>query len=109
MPKSSEIKFTIGLDDNHIPEEIQWEAADSGMAGKKNCGAMLLSVWDPAERTTMKIDLWTKDMTVDDMKRFFYETMISMADTYKRATNDDGNAEELRKFSESFGKKASLF
>jgi|SRR6185369_5519849 len=107
--KTSEIKFTIALDENKIPEKIQWEASDSGIVGKKNCGAMLLAVWDPKELTTMRIDLWTKDMPVDDMKRFFYETLMSMADTYLRATDDKLNAEEMRKFSQSFAKKMELF
>ena len=107
--KESEIKFTINLDENNIPEKIQWEATDSGIIGKKNCGAMLLAVWDPQELTTMRIDLWTKEMPVDDMKRFFYETMMSMADTYQRATEDHLNAEEIRKFSQSFAKKMELF
>ena len=107
--KTSEIKFNVALDDNKIPEKIQWEASDSGISGKKECGAIMLSVWDPNENTTMRIDLWTKDMPVDDMKRFFFETMMSMADTYQRATEDALNAEEIRKFSESFAKKMELF
>ncbi len=107
--KTSEIKFTVNLDENKIPEKIQWEATDSGIIGKKNCGALLLAVWDSNEHTTMRIDLWTKEMPVDEMKRFFYETIVSMADTYQRATGDHANAEEMRKFSESFAKKAELF
>jgi gliding motility-associated protein GldC len=107
--KTSEIKFTVTLDDNKIPDKIQWEAADSGITGKKNCDAMLLAVWDSAESTTMRIDLWTKEMPVDNMKRFFFETMMSMADTYVRATEDKLNAEEIRKFSQSFAKKVELF
>jgi len=107
--KQSEIKFGITLDEDKIPEKIQWEASDSGMAGKKDCSATMLAIWDPKENTTLRIDLWTKDMPVDDMKRFFYESFLSMADTYRRATEDQVNAEEIRKFSEAFAKKAGLF
>src|SRR5438105_1367573 len=107
--KQSEIKFTVTLDENKIPETIEWEASDSGISGKKNCGATLLAVWDSGENTTLRIDLWTKEMPVDKMKRFFYETLMSMADTYLRATADKTNAEEMRKFSESFARKADLF
>ena len=106
--KTSEIKFIVTLDEDKIPEKIQWEASDSGVIGKKNCGATMLSIWDSGDNTTMRIDLWTKDMPVDDMKRFFYETLMSMADTYQRATNDKVNAEEMRKFSESFARKTEL-
>ncbi len=109
MGKQSEIKFTVALDDEKIPERIQWEAADSGVSGKKDCGATMLAVWDNQEHTSLRIDLWTKDMPIDDMKRFFYESFMSMADTYQRATQDAMNAEEIRKFSQSFATKASLF
>ncbi len=107
--KQSEIKFTVTLDENKIPEQIQWEASDSGISGRKECGATMLAIWDPKENTTLRIDLWTKDMPIDDMKRFFYENLMSMADTYQRATEDTANADELRKFSESFAKKIELF
>ena len=107
--KTSEIKFTIGLDNNQVPETINWEATESGIDGVKPCKSIMVSVWDAKEDATMRIDLWTKEMLVDDMKRFFYENLMSMADTYQRATNDTENAEELRKFSEHFAKKAQLF
>ena len=104
--KQSEIKFTIGLDENKVPEKIQWEATDSGMEGKKECGATMLALWDTKENTTLRIDLWTKDMPVEDMKRFFYECFMSMADTYERATQDNENGGEIRKFSEWFAKNS---
>jgi gliding motility-associated protein GldC len=107
--KDSEIRFIVSLDENKIPEKIQWEATDSGIVGKKDCSATMLSVWDSSENTTMRIDLWTKDMPVDDMKRFFYESFMSMADTYLRATQDSSGAQEIRKFSESFAQKTDLF
>jgi gliding motility-associated protein GldC len=107
--KDSEIKFIVSLDENRVPERIQWEATDSGIEGKKDCKATMLTVWDAKDSTTMRIDLWTKDMPVDDMKRFFYESLISMADTYQRATQDPSGAQEIRKFSESFAQKTALF
>jgi gliding motility-associated protein GldC len=107
--KNSEIKFTIGLDNNNVPEKINWEATDSGIEGNKECKSIMVSVWDAAEDSTMRIDLWTKEMLIDDMKRFFYENLMSMADTYQRATNDNENADEIRKFSEHFAKRIELF
>ena len=107
--KDSEIKFIISLDENKVPEKIQWEASDSGVFGRKECSATMLSIWDSKDHTTMRIDLWTKEMPVDDMKRFFYESFMSMADTYQRATQDTANAEEIRKFSNAFAKNTDLF
>lgn len=100
--KSSEIKITVAVDDNHIPESIQWEASDSGMPGMRPCKASLLSLWDPADHTTLRIDLWTKEMPVEDMKRFFFENFASMADTYRRATGDEDGARSIQRFSEEF-------
>jgi gliding motility-associated protein GldC len=101
----SEIKFQIKLDDAKVPEAINWSATDSGIEGVKPCSAIMLSIWDPKDLTTLRIDLWTKDMMVDDMKRFFFENFMSMADTYLRATNDPENSDEIKKFAEWFGKK----
>lgn len=106
--KTSEIRLTVTVDDKHIPEEINWEATESGLPGKRPCKSTLLSIWDPAEQTTMRIDLWTKDMPVDDMKRFFFENFASMADTYLRATDDADGAKLIRSFSDEFGKAVGL-
>jgi gliding motility-associated protein GldC len=104
----SEIKFNITLDDSRIPSSISWLATDSGIDGEKPCNATMMSIWDPKDHTTLRIDLWTKDMMVDDMKRFFFENFMSMADTYMRSTNDKENADEIRKFAEWFGKKTGV-
>jgi len=63
---------------------------------------MMLSFWDGAEKTALRIDLWTKDMMVDEMADFFFQTMMTMADTYGRATNDKDAVEEMKKFSQDF-------
>jgi gliding motility-associated protein GldC len=104
----SEIKFKVSLDDEKVPVKLEWEATDSGMEGAKVCNATLLTIWDPNENTTLRIDLWTKDMLVDDMKRFFYENFFTLADTYQRATNDKELSDEIKKFAEQFGKKAGI-
>jgi gliding motility-associated protein GldC len=104
----SEIKFNITLDDARVPEKIDWTATDSGIEGVKPCHATMMSIWDPKDHTTLRIDLWTKDMMVEDMKRFFFENFMSMADTYMRATNDQANSTEIKKFAEWFGKKTGV-
>jgi gliding motility-associated protein GldC len=105
---NSEIKFFVKLDEERIPESIGWSATDSGVEGVKPCNATMMSIWDPKENTTLRIDLWTKEMLVDDMKRFFYENFMTMADTYLRATNDPESANDIRSFAEKFGKKNGI-
>lgn len=106
--KQSEIKLLVTLDADKVPEKLEWEATDSGMEGRRACHASMMTIWDPADRTTLRIDLWTKEMMVDDMKRFFYESLSTMAETYQRATNDKDLSKEIKDFAEQFARKAGL-
>jgi len=106
--KTSEIKFEITTDENKLPESIKWEAGDSGMEGKTDCKAVMLSIWDPNEHNTLRIDLWTKDMLVDEMKVFFHQTLVSMAETLHKATGEDKMAADLRDFCLHFAEKMNL-
>ena len=105
MEKKSEINFTVSLDENHVPEKIQWSASDTGEEEIKEAKAMIISLWDPKENNTLRIDLWTKEMMLDEMKHFFYQSIITMSDTYERATNDKAIAEEMREFGKQIGEK----
>ena len=78
--KTSEIKIQVDLNENNLPIEMRWEAEGSDM-NKSMTSAFLLSLWDPNEKNTMKIDLWTKDMSIEEMKQFFHQSLLSMADT----------------------------
>ncbi len=104
--KTSEIKITVGLDENHIPEKIHWAASDGGVSGP--CKAFMLSVWDEKEDNTLRIDLWNKEMTVDDMKKFAHQTIATMAEAFERATGEKEAAEMLSKFSMDFAKQLKL-
>ena len=106
--KTSEINFTVELDENKLPEKIKWRASDSEMPDENECKAIMLGIWDHTHKSTLKIDLWTKDMPLDDMKRFFYESMMTMADTYERASGDEDSSDEIRKMAKSFGMKTEL-
>lgn len=108
IAKRSEIKFTVSLDDNKHPVGIEWEATDSGMEGAKPCESIMLSIWDSSVKSSYRIDLWTDKMVVDDMKRFMYETLATMADTYERATSDSEAAAELRTLTDKFADIAKL-
>ncbi len=104
---TSKIDFTIELDENKVPEKINWSAADGGV---KNAEAksIMLSVWDPQAKEALRIDLWTKDMPVEEMKVFFYQTLVAMADTFHRATNDDKMAATMRDFTDYFAEKLAI-
>jgi len=105
--RNSEIKVTIALDDNNVPEKMYWSAQDGGVVNER-AKAMLLSLWDHKTQETLRIDLWTKDMPVDEMKKFFHQTLVAMSDTFQRATDDEKMADSMRDFCEYFAEKMEL-
>lgn len=106
--KKSEIKFDVELDNQNLPEKIEWSATDSEIKGKQPCKAIMLSVWDGDAQSTLKIDLWTKDMLVDEMKIFMHQTLLSMASMLERATQEDKMAGDMRDFCDYFAEKMEL-
>lgn len=105
--KSSEISVKVGLNENNLPVAMKWSAADGNMEDAP-AKAMLLSLWDPRENNTMKIDLWTKDMTVEEMKQFFHQTLLTMADTFEKATGESLICEDLRDYCYHFAEKMDI-
>ncbi|AMA50035.1 MULTISPECIES: gliding motility protein GldC [Flavobacterium] len=107
ITKTSDIKFEISLDENHIPEKLHWTAKDGGVE-KQEAKAFMLNIWDSNVKETMRIDLWTKDMPVDEMKIFFHQTLVAMADTFERATADEKMSATMRDFCDYFAEKLEL-
>ncbi|WMW78191.1 gliding motility protein GldC [Flavobacterium sp. 20NA77.7] len=107
MSKSSEIKININLDENHIPETLTWTALDGGVE-QEEAKTILLSIWDAKAKETLRIDLWTKDMPVDEMKLFFHQTLVAMTDTFQRATGDDKMTATMNDFCDYFAEKLEL-
>jgi gliding motility-associated protein GldC len=96
--KQSEIKFTITLDDNKIPQKIDWSATDTNKESTSN--AVMIALWDAEEKNTLRIDLWTKDMMVEEMKQFYHQNLLSMADSFERATGEVEAAKAMRNFAQ---------
>jgi gliding motility-associated protein GldC len=105
--KKSTIELTVELDDNRVPEKLSWTAQDGGI-NDEEAKAMLLSVWDHKSQETLRIDLWTKDMPVDEMKVFFHQTLVAMSDTFHRATQDDKMTATMKDFCDYFAEKLEL-
>ncbi|WP_395062657.1 gliding motility protein GldC [Flavobacterium sp.] len=104
---TSEIKFLVELDENRVPEKLTWTAQDGGVQ-LEEAKAMLLSIWDSNTKETLRIDLWTKDMPVDEMKIFFHQTLVAMADTFERATQDETMTATMKDFCDYFAEKLEL-
>ncbi len=60
-----------------MPDEISWSAPAIPPKNTRKAKAFLLSLWDGADKDRPAIDLWTKDMMVDEMEDFFYQTLMT--------------------------------
>ncbi|WP_343634343.1 gliding motility protein GldC [Fluviicola sp.] len=107
VSKRSSINVQIGLNANNLPLEMHWSAEDGGITNAP-AKAMMLSLWNAEEKNTMKIDLWTKDLSVEEMKQFFHQTLLTMADTFEKATGEINISEDLRDYCYHFAEKMEI-
>jgi gliding motility-associated protein GldC len=101
----STIAIDVTLDDQKIPHQILWNASQSSSEEKQDAKAIMISFWDGKERAALRIDLWTKEMMVDEMADFYYQTMMTMADTFDRATHQNELVGEMKDFAKQFYNK----
>lgn len=109
MSRTSKINFKIQLDDKKMPEKIEWQADDANFTGLKEAKTMMLSLWDKEDKVTLGIDLWTNDMLVDDMNLHFYQMILKLGDTYRKATSNPETAKMFDEFASKFADKVKLF
>jgi gliding motility-associated protein GldC len=105
--KTSEIKINVGVNENHVPLRMIWNATDGNIENAE-ARALLLSVWDPKAKNTLKIDLWTDEMSIEEMKQFFHQTLLTMADTFEKATGETKICEDLRDYCFHFAEKMEI-
>ena len=105
--KQANIKIVVELDENKIPEKIIWSAPDGGVNNQIS-KAIFLSIWDHKNKESLSIDLWTKEMPVDEMNEFFYQSVITMGGAFQRATDNNKIKGVMDKFSELMKKELNL-
>ena len=103
---TSEIKLKVTVDENQLPVKIEWEAPDAKEGSV--CKSMMLALWDEKEKQTLKIDLWTDEMTISEMKQFFHQTLLTMADAFEKATGETLISEDLRDYCYHFAEKMDI-
>jgi gliding motility-associated protein GldC len=104
---TSKIELNVELDENRIPEKLRWSAQDGDIKNEE-AKAFMLSVWDSKAKESLRIDLWTKDMPVDEMKQFFHQTLVEMSNTFQRATQDEKMTATMKDFCDYFAEKLEL-
>ncbi|MBW3546473.1 MAG: gliding motility protein GldC [Bacteroidetes bacterium] len=93
--KKSRIHFEIELDDQNVPDRIYWDATDKEDDGINQTRSISISVWDHFQHNTLRIDLWTKEMSVDDQKRFYIDCIGGLSQSILTATGDEYMAGEI--------------
>ena len=103
----SKIEIKVELDNNKVPEKIRWTASD-GNINNQQTKATFLSVWDSKNKESLRIDLWTKDMPVDQMNVFIHQTLVSMSETFFKATQNEKIYDAFKQFCDYFSEKLNL-
>ena len=93
--RKSTIQFTIDLDSNNVPEKIEWDASEKPESGLSETKAISINLWDHQQKNTMRIDLWAKDMPVDEMKRFYVDCIGGLSQSVLSSTGDEYIANEM--------------
>ncbi|MBS9525218.1 gliding motility protein GldC [Litoribacter ruber] len=94
--KTSEIKFKVTLDEKNLPKNIEWDATDKEADGPETTKSISLNVWDNLNNNTLRIDLWTQDLSVVEMKRFYIDILGGMSQTILSSTGDEYMSEEMK-------------
>jgi gliding motility-associated protein GldC len=102
--KKSEIKFLVELDNDNIPERIFWNATDKENDEVTETKSISISLWDHLAKNTLRIDLWSKDMPVDEMKRFYIDCIGGLAQSILTSTGDEYMAGEINNLCEKLVK-----
>ena len=107
VKKQAPIIINVSLDENKIPESIKWSAPDGGV-NNQEAMAMLLTFWYGESKESLRMDLWVKEMPLDEMKQFFHQSLISMTNTFHRATQDEKMTSTMNDFCDYFAEKMDL-
>lgn len=106
--RTSNININVHLDEQNVPEDITWGATDAPFEGEKSTKSIMVGFWDGEDSNALRIDLWTKEMRVDEMDRFYYQTFLTMADSYLRATGNKKGSDDMKQFAYAFGKNSGV-
>ncbi|MEO9032494.1 MAG: gliding motility protein GldC [Ginsengibacter sp.] len=101
----SEINIKVQLDDDKVPQQIKWSASGSTADAPQEAKAVFIAFWDALDKSALRIDLWTKDMMVDEMANFYFQVFTTMADTFQKATKHNELSTDIKSFAKDFYKK----
>jgi gliding motility-associated protein GldC len=103
------IQIEVTFDEDNLPLSIDCFGDDIASENEAlSSKTLFLGLFNKELKDTMKLSLWTKDMTMMEMDRFTYYTIRSITDMYQRATNNRALANEMERFAHYFGQKTEI-
>jgi len=105
--KKEKFSIDVLMDENLIPEDLQWSSSQ-GNGQSEKASAALIYLWNAQKNETFSLDLWTKKMSVDEMNKMMFQTIMTLANSYEKATSEDQLANAMRDFGEFFGEKTKI-
>ena len=105
--KKEQLTIDVLMDDNLIPESIEWKSSQENKPSQ-TASAALIYFWDAKKSETFNLDLWTKEMSVEEMNKMMFQTLMTLANTYERATSEDQMANAMRDFGQFFGERTEI-
>ncbi len=100
--RKAKVDIEISLNENNIAETISWLASDHGN-DYFDAKSMILSMWDGEKKEALSIDVWTKDMTVQEMKFFIFQILLKLNEVIKKSTGEEKLSLEMQSFIKRFG------
>jgi len=101
------LKFEVELDENNLPNSIKMleeKASNSSI----NLKALMIAGWDAKRKETLRVDIWTKDMPVNDMFIMYHQNMMGMATSLEKSTGQNKLANALRDYCDFFAKETKI-
>ena len=103
--RQTEIKLSISLDKDNVPAHIMWDATDKPEDAKSGTKAFALSIWEAENNNTLRIDLWTEQMMMGEMRRFFLQSVAGLAQTLLNATGDEATFNDTKDLCERLAQR----
>ena len=101
------LKFEVEIDENNLPNNIKMIGEET-----KNTAIMLkalmIAAWDASKKETLRVDIWTKDMPVNDMFILYHQNLMGMATSLEKSTGEEKLAQALRDYCSFFAEKTKI-
>lgn len=107
VTKNTEIRFKVGLNEKNVPLDIKWSATDAKNNELRDCKSIMVSIWDAVQKETLRIDLWTNEMTTDEMHSHYFQSLLSMTESYVKATRNPHAMEDMKNFAKELARKTA--